>query len=142
MMSLYTSNQFNCWFLNCMTNFLTQCTGIHLQVLHLLRLYLGEYVRGLSVEALKISVWKGQDHSVYTLVSCLEVFDYYKNMFVYSLYIENEFKFFLTFSAHYQAILLDQIVCYTIICNATLVEAAQVNLNSITVCCIRHSCGP
>jgi vacuolar protein sorting-associated protein 13A/C len=28
-------------------------------VLHLLRLYLGEYVRGLSVEALKISVWKG-----------------------------------------------------------------------------------
>ncbi|KAL3679175.1 hypothetical protein R1sor_022131 [Riccia sorocarpa] len=28
-------------------------------VLHLLRRYLGEYVRGLSVEALKISVWKG-----------------------------------------------------------------------------------
>ncbi|KAG0568137.1 hypothetical protein KC19_7G189300 [Ceratodon purpureus] len=28
-------------------------------VLHLLRLYLGEYVRGLSVEALKISVWQG-----------------------------------------------------------------------------------
>ncbi|XP_024384462.1 uncharacterized protein [Physcomitrium patens] len=28
-------------------------------VLNLLRLYLGEYVRGLSVEALKISVWQG-----------------------------------------------------------------------------------
>eukprot|EP01018_Ginkgo_biloba_P025446 Gb_15429 [translate_table: standard] len=28
-------------------------------VLHLLRRYLGEYVRGLSAEALKISVWKG-----------------------------------------------------------------------------------
>lgn len=29
------------------------------QVLHLLRRYLGEYVHGLSVEALRISVWKG-----------------------------------------------------------------------------------
>ncbi|KAJ6350717.1 hypothetical protein OIU78_006785 [Salix suchowensis] len=28
-------------------------------VLHLLRRYLGEYVHGLSVEALRISVWKG-----------------------------------------------------------------------------------
>merc|ERR1711915_862106 len=28
-------------------------------VLHLLRRYLGEYVHGLSTEALKISVWKG-----------------------------------------------------------------------------------
>lgn len=30
-----------------------------LQVLHLLRRYLGEYVHGLSAEALRISVWKG-----------------------------------------------------------------------------------
>ncbi|KAJ7297498.1 hypothetical protein O6H91_Y052500 [Diphasiastrum complanatum] len=29
-------------------------------VLYLLRQYLGEYVRGLSAEALKISVWKGE----------------------------------------------------------------------------------
>jgi len=28
-------------------------------VLYLLRKYLGEYVEGLSVEALRISVWKG-----------------------------------------------------------------------------------
>ncbi|KAF8094457.1 hypothetical protein N665_0363s0022 [Sinapis alba] len=28
-------------------------------VLHLLRRYLGEYVHGLSTEALRISVWKG-----------------------------------------------------------------------------------
>ncbi|KMT12458.1 hypothetical protein BVRB_5g103870 [Beta vulgaris subsp. vulgaris] len=35
-------------------------TGIFaLQVLHLLKRYLGEYVHGLSLEALKVSVWKG-----------------------------------------------------------------------------------
>lgn len=30
-----------------------------MQVLHLLRKYLGEYIEGLSLEALRISVWKG-----------------------------------------------------------------------------------
>lgn len=33
--------------------------SIFFQVLHLLRRYLGEYVHGLSSEALRISVWKG-----------------------------------------------------------------------------------
>ncbi|XP_044475431.1 uncharacterized protein LOC123203222 isoform X3 [Mangifera indica] len=33
--------------------------ALGIPVLHLLRRYLGEYVHGLSVEALRISVWKG-----------------------------------------------------------------------------------
>ena len=32
-----------------------------LQVLETLRSYLGEYVLGLSMEALKVSVWQGND---------------------------------------------------------------------------------
>lgn len=37
-----------------------------LQVLHLLRRYLGEYVHGLSTEALRISVWKGLFSAIFS----------------------------------------------------------------------------
>lgn len=40
------------------------------QVLHLLRRYLGEYVEGLSVEALRISVWKGLYYD-FALIPCV-----------------------------------------------------------------------
>lgn len=40
------------------------------QVLHLLRKYLGEYVEGLSVEALRISVWKGL-YDDFALIPCV-----------------------------------------------------------------------
>lgn len=36
------------------------------QVLHLLRRYLGEYVHGLSTEALRISVWKGLYSAIFS----------------------------------------------------------------------------
>ena len=48
-----------CQYLLSNANVLSPCIFLCWQVLHLLRLYLGEYVRGLSVEALKISVWQG-----------------------------------------------------------------------------------
>lgn len=48
------------------------------QVAYLLQRYLGNYVRGLSKEALKISVWQGQFFSsIIYGITCLHWFVFY-----------------------------------------------------------------
>lgn len=59
------------------------------QVAYLLQRYLGNYVRGLNKEALKISVWKGSEipkFSSYLSVLFLITFNYYLNGFTLPIF--------------------------------------------------------
>ena len=61
-------------------------------MLYLLRKYLGEYVEGLSVEALRISVWKGIFHIIimpffycFTIISLQSDSDYFMLLYLLSV---------------------------------------------------------